>query len=315
MCDIWKNGDEGELVSDEWVEVISQLARWLGVFHLTITGGEPFMKRGIWRILDHAVGLGIPTAVVTNGYCFNARKLDRLTELDLGELIFSFDGPDGATHDEIRGVQGSFDRARDAFADLARRPRRRFVLGTSTVVVRSNVHRLGDVARRLADLGSERIFFQPVQSGFTWTTGSEWPYGTDLWPDDSAAVNRTIDELHLLTERGLPIANTHGELETMRRYLTEGGRFRRVATCRADRSNLELDAYGNARMCIPFKSSIGNVRETAPELLWRSDAADSQRDDIAACVAPCLLNCNREPSRRSDVASAVRFLGKKAGVR
>lgn len=181
MCDIWKHDGDGELSINDWIQTLGALKQWLGTFRLTITGGEPFMKKGIWRLLEYVANIGIPTALITNGYMFNTATLDRLARLPLAQVAFSVDSLEATTHDGIRGVPGSLDRTLDAIDGLASR-RPRFLLASSTVVVEANIRNLADIAVGMARRGCERIFFQPVQGGFTDDDGSNWPYDSPLWP-------------------------------------------------------------------------------------------------------------------------------------
>ncbi|MCY9787139.1 radical SAM protein [Nocardiopsis sp. EMB25] len=68
-----------ELSTAECIEAITQLHR-LGVMRLSIAGGEPFLRRDILKILEHACGLpGWQVNVITNGMFF-ARD-ERVQEL------------------------------------------------------------------------------------------------------------------------------------------------------------------------------------------------------------------------------------------
>lgn len=68
-----------ELSTDEAVEVLNQLHA-MGVLRLAIAGGEPFMRRDILQILEHACSLpGWQVSVITNGLFF--RSKGRIEEL------------------------------------------------------------------------------------------------------------------------------------------------------------------------------------------------------------------------------------------
>jgi radical SAM protein with 4Fe4S-binding SPASM domain len=68
-----------ELSTNEICDVLDELHR-MGVLRLAIAGGEPFIRRDILEILEHACRLpGWQVAVITNGLFF--RSLDRVEEL------------------------------------------------------------------------------------------------------------------------------------------------------------------------------------------------------------------------------------------
>ncbi len=307
MCDIWKHDGDGELSINDWIQTLGALKQWLGTFRLTITGGEPFMKKGIWRLLEYVANIGIPTALITNGYMFNTATLDRLARLPLAQVAFSVDSLEATTHDGIRGVPGSLDRTLDAIDGLASR-RPRFLLASSTVVVEANIRNLADIAVGMARRGCERIFFQPVQGGFTDDDGSNWPYDSPLWPRSAADVEVSIDELLQAQADGVPIANTPAELESFREYLKAGDSWVRPWDCTVNYSTFHCDAYGEVRMCIPYAGAIGNVRTASPPAIWEGTLADRERTVVAGCTKPCLLTCNRTYSLTEKVQIGHRLL-------
>lgn len=292
MCDIWRHKGAGELDIEEWLRTFDDLVDWLGSFRLTVTGGEPFMKRGIWAFLSHVTRKGIPTAVITNGYTLGDRSLERLLSFPVTSVTFSIDSLDGSVHDAIRGIDGAFNRTLNAIKTLGR-SRRRFILATSTVVVDANVDSLSEMCLRLTSFGVDRIFLQPVQGGFTDASGRLWPFDSPLWPKSRERVVASFERLLAIRRSGVPLAHTVDELLHMRDYLVEGAQWRRPWRCEVGSNTLHIDAYGNVRMCVPFPGNIGNVRQLTCRQIWESQTATQERSVIAHCTKPCLLNCNR----------------------
>ena len=86
----------------------------LGVKDYYFTGGEPFMNREIFEILEATLEVG-PATVLTNGLLLDAKRARRLRALSDGSIYsldvrISLDGYDAPTHDAIRGP-GTFNRA------------------------------------------------------------------------------------------------------------------------------------------------------------------------------------------------------------
>jgi len=93
----------------------------LGVKEYYFTGGEPFMNREIFPILEETLLQG-PATVLTNGLFLDARRCARLRKLDDGseyslDLRISLDGWGPDDHDAIRGP-GTFERALDGIRRL-----------------------------------------------------------------------------------------------------------------------------------------------------------------------------------------------------
>lgn len=94
----------------------------LGVKEYYFTGGEPFMNREIFEILEATLAQG-PVSVLTNGLflrpdtCRRLRQLSDASPWSL-DLRISIDGWDGATNDPVRG-EGTFERILQGIAHLA----------------------------------------------------------------------------------------------------------------------------------------------------------------------------------------------------
>lgn len=306
MCDIWKNKVNNELSMNQWIDILDRLKQWLGSFRLTVTGGEPFMKVGIWDFIDHAIGLSLPVVVITNGTCFNQHSMSRLLRTRLTQLVLSLDSVDAGEHDLIRGVDGAYRRTMQAFETIAAADRP-FLLGTSTVITDSNIARLGDFARHFHKAGAERIFFQPIQGGFTDRDGAEFPYDSPLWPSSEQAIRSGLDDLIEAKRQGVPIANSRAEIEHFRQYFLQGREWIRPFACTVKYTTFHCDAYGNVRMCIPYPGNIGNVATMEPKEIWSSAQAAAEREVISDCTKPCLLNCNRgySPGEALDFGVSV----------
>lgn len=77
----------------------------MGYQLVVVSGGEPFLYGPLSRLLRHARGLGLRTAVVTNGTCLGDGRFDEAGPW-LDALAVSCDGPP-AMHDDLRGA-GAF---------------------------------------------------------------------------------------------------------------------------------------------------------------------------------------------------------------
>jgi len=93
----------------------------LGVKEYYFTGGEPFMNRDLFAILEATLKAG-PATVLTNGLLLDAKRCARLKRLDEGseyslDLRISLDGWGPEDHDRIRGSK-TFERAVQGMRNL-----------------------------------------------------------------------------------------------------------------------------------------------------------------------------------------------------
>ncbi len=73
---------------EKFKEVVCQ-ARDLGLVHINITGGEPFVRKDIFELVA-SVPRGIVITIVTNNILLTEEKVDRLKELGVSSLQLSY---------------------------------------------------------------------------------------------------------------------------------------------------------------------------------------------------------------------------------
>ncbi|MFB0560137.1 MAG: radical SAM protein [Candidatus Lokiarchaeia archaeon] len=99
-----------ELTLEEIQNLIGELAQ-IGVKRVTLSGGEPTIRKDFWDILDYLDGEDIQVSLFTNGFFLDRRFVARLSDLNVSGVRISIDGGVAGTHDKIRGVEGSYTRA------------------------------------------------------------------------------------------------------------------------------------------------------------------------------------------------------------
>ncbi len=72
---------------------------------MSLSGGEPFLYRGLDRLLHGSADLGYGINVVTNGTVLTARRLSEVARL-LSFVVVSVDGPRSCTASLSRPVRG-----------------------------------------------------------------------------------------------------------------------------------------------------------------------------------------------------------------
>jgi len=118
MCSQWQRAPGGdELVTAQWKDVLSQL-RSLGVGNVSFAGGEPFMRKDVFELLQHGRQLGLSVGIISNGYLLDKEKIDRAVELGASSFALSVDAV-GPEFDRIRGVAGAYKKVENALAVLA----------------------------------------------------------------------------------------------------------------------------------------------------------------------------------------------------
>ncbi len=134
--------------------------------HVTLTGGEPFVRRDIEGLLEHVVR-EYTFAVLTNGTLIDADRARRLAKWRPAFVQVSMEGTE-ATHDRIRG-QGSFQRSVTAIEHLVHAGIRTLISFTAHA---GNYREFSDVVALGCRLKVSRVWADRL---VPWGGGAELP--------------------------------------------------------------------------------------------------------------------------------------------
>lgn len=148
----------GELTTEQGFRLLEEI-RSFGEPLMVFTGGDPLKRPDLYQLIEHSVRLGLRTNVTPSATpLLTAEAVDGFKSAGVSRMAISVDGPDAATHDEFRGIPGTFDRAM-----FALRHAREIGLDTQfqTTVTRRNMHRLAEVADIVKEVRSKMwsLFF------------------------------------------------------------------------------------------------------------------------------------------------------------
>jgi len=133
----------GELSTEQGYRLLDEI-RSFGNPLMVFTGGDPLKRPDLYELIRYSVKIGLRTNVTPSATpLLTAEAIEGFQAAGIARMAISLDGPDAATHDEFRGIPGTFDRAM-----LALRHARDIGLDTQlqTTVTRRNMGRLAEVA-------------------------------------------------------------------------------------------------------------------------------------------------------------------------
>ena len=147
-----------ELTTQQGYRLLNEI-RSFGEPLMVFTGGDPLKRPDLYDLVRHSVKIGLRTNVTPSATpLLTAEAIDKFKEAGVSRMAISVDGPDAATHDDFRGIPGTFDRAM-----LALRHARDIGLDTQfqTTVTRRNMDRLAEVAEIVKEVRSKMwsLFF------------------------------------------------------------------------------------------------------------------------------------------------------------
>ena len=146
------------LSTERIIAVIAEMEK-LGVPVLVLTGGEPLLRPDIFRIIEAFSRHDVDAYLCSNATLIDENIARRLAASALRGYQVSFDGPDRASHDALRG-QGSFDKACSGVKHLVAAS-----LGNIQIRVTATkeiLHRLLDFAQLAKELQVARVVIKPI---------------------------------------------------------------------------------------------------------------------------------------------------------
>ncbi|HEY3329073.1 MAG TPA: TIGR04053 family radical SAM/SPASM domain-containing protein [Capsulimonadaceae bacterium] len=118
---------------------------------LVFTGGDPMKRADIFDLVRYATDAGLTTAMTPSATpLVTAEAIRGLRDAGISRLAVSLDGVDAETHDNFRGVPGSFARTFEILRDAREAG---VTVQINTTVTKRNVHQINAIAELLASQG------------------------------------------------------------------------------------------------------------------------------------------------------------------
>jgi len=164
----------GELSHEEIMSIVQQLID-CGVREVSLTGGEPLVRRDFMEIVDALLEGGIHICTIySNGRLVTDKLLDELAARGIyPEFNMSYDGIDG-WHDWLRGIPDAGKIAEEAFLRCRKKG---FPTGAEMCIHNGNKHLLRETINRLAQLGCRSLKTNPISNVGAWKEGG---YGESI---------------------------------------------------------------------------------------------------------------------------------------
>ena len=118
---------------------------------ITVTGGEPLMRKDIFEIMKYARKLGYHWGMTTNGMLINEDIIKKMKETNIESISISLDGLE-KTHESFRRVPGSYKKIMHAI-ELLQKLDTLKSLQITTVANKKNMNELEDIYQMLLDKG------------------------------------------------------------------------------------------------------------------------------------------------------------------
>ena len=140
-----------ELTTAECFNLIDEIAS-LSKPIIILTGGEPLLRKDVFEIAEYGKNKGLTMVMAPNGTLLDDGNIRKIMGSGIKRISVSLDGPDAASHDDLRQVPGAFKQACDGIG-RARKAGLEFQINTT--VTKRNIGLLPEIMKLAKDLGAK----------------------------------------------------------------------------------------------------------------------------------------------------------------
>jgi MoaA/NifB/PqqE/SkfB family radical SAM enzyme len=303
MCGQWsqegymhdrKESLKQELALADWKRLVDEIAAH-GVSSVLLRGGEVFLFPDIVELLEYINARGIFISIDTNGTLLKEHAAD-LVRIGNIHLTISVDGPE-KVHDQVRGVEGCFNRVREGIArlnEIEKNSRRQLSKSITFTISPYSYRGLGvmpDVARSLSinTICIVPYYYYPEEVGRRYEREMQKTFGCPAFSwrgfhHETAGVDpdEFQDQLRqYLATLGSAYSFPYMALseDEYRVWFSDPLSPVGPTHCTNVEKLIDIQPQGNANFCVDFPDyTIGNVSEATIEELWNGERAARFRE-------------------------------------
>jgi len=264
--------DHGEMTIAEICNLLDQLAE-AGVFFLTLSGGEVFMRRDFFEIVEYARSLMFCVKIKTTAFMVREKEAQRIRDLNVQEIQVSLYSHRPEVHDAITKLPGSLKRSVGGIR-LLRSHGVKVII--ANVLMMQNLSDHAGVKALAKELGAEYTIDPTVTPMMD---GDRAVLQLGLGVSQLKEVFRTEDMVGDVTEFCAPPPAVNDDvLEEL--------------PCSAGHTACYVSPYGDVYPCVQFPLPSGNVRQQKFMDIWRHSDQLNEVRTITARDLPVCSGCN-----------------------
>jgi len=268
--------DKGEMTTQEIKCLFDQLAA-VGVFFLTLSGGEVFMRRDFLELVEHARNLQFNVKIKTNGVMIREREARRLRELGAEEIQISIYSHRPEVHDAITKVPGSLKRSLDAVQFLKSRGLKVVVSNVLMKVNRDDQQATHDMVRQLGVNYALDPTVTPMMDG-----------------------NRNVLDLRVDASALREVFNDASLVGNVEEFcappVAVDGDVLEGYSCSAGLNSCYVSPYGDVFPCVQFPLPTGNIRRQKFADIWYQSPQMNEVRSIRVKDLPVCSTCSHAGS-------------------
>jgi radical SAM protein with 4Fe4S-binding SPASM domain len=260
--------DHGEMTTAEIKHLLEEMAA-AGVFILMLSGGEIFLRKDLFEILEYARALTFCIKLKTNAVLIREAQAARLRDLGVESIQISIYSHRPEVHDAITKVPGSLRRSIDAVRFLKSQGLKVIM---ANVLMTENMNDYHGVRALAEELGAEATLdptITPMMDGDRSVLALNAGESTlqRLFRDEALVGNADVF-------CSPPVAADESTMDAL--------------PCSAGHTACYVSPYGEFYPCVQFPLSCGNVRQQSFIDIWRNseqlkEVRSIRLRDLASC--------------------------------
>ncbi len=136
------------------------------LFKIHLSGqGEPFLNPEIFKMIEYANKRGIIVYFTTNGTCLTKNVIDKICDVEIGEIGISIDSTNKEKYEKIR-KGAKFEKVLENIKNLAlelKKRNRKTIVSIASIILKDNIEELSEFVILAKKLGVKKIGFQTMQ--------------------------------------------------------------------------------------------------------------------------------------------------------
>ncbi len=187
--------DHHELTTDEGLKLLSHVREEFGPVLFVLTGGDPLKRADLHQLIRHGTAIGLRMTITPSVTpLLTSEALGALHASGIRRVAMSLDGADAKTHDQFRGVDGTFRRTIEA---LTTAHNLGIELQINSTVSRHNLEQVEQLSKMVGWLGATLwSVFVVVPTGRAALPGpvrTEEGHHAGTPPDDDSLVPTAVE--------------------------------------------------------------------------------------------------------------------------
>jgi len=246
-----------ELTTQEAYDFLLDIKK-SGVFRLLITGGEVFLRKDIFEIIEFAKKNRFSITLFTNGVLLDEEKIRRLRALFITRIEMSI-------YSTKPGVHDSITRLKNSYSDTIKTAEMMIEMGLNVAIkmisMKDTINDADDFLKKMEEIGVEGQVDFNMSPG---VDGSKFPT-SNLIPSPVDLIKKSLDSKTALFV---------GDVDSPRKY--DPQKLKGQSVCGAGVTLLSISPEGHIYPCNSLPIQIGNLRDEKVSSVWANSDVGSR---------------------------------------